>query len=327
MRDRLMSIFDHFIDVDEKSDKEITELARDLKIDIAIDLNGYTQYCRSQIFAYRAAPVQVNYLGYPGTMGAQYMDYIIVDRVLIPEEYQEYYLEKKVYLPNSYMVDDSTRIPSSKQFSRSDFNLPNDAIVFCCFNNSFKFTPARVSSFAKILLDTPHSVLWVSENNPSFKKNLAAEFLKLGIAADRIIFASRVDAMEDHLARYRLADLFLDTSPYNAHTTGLDSLKAGVPVITLAGKSFASRVGASLLTAIDLPELIVHSEEAFVKLASDLGKDAKALNLLKEKLRENYKKTPLFNSKLYCKHLEMAYREMHRLSIDDLPPTNIYINQ
>ena len=327
MRDRLISIFDHFIDVDEKTDQEITKLARDLKIDIAIDLNGHTQNYRTRIFAYRAAPIQVNYLGYPGTMGAQYMDYIIADRVVIPQEYQEYYLEKKVYLPHSYMVDDSTRIPSNKQFSRSDFNLPNDAIVFCCFNNSYKFTPERVSSFAKILLNTPKSVLWVTENNASFRKNIAAEFSKLGVTEDRIIFAGRVDPMEDHLARYRLADLFLDTSPYNAHTTGLDSLKAGVPVITLAGKSFASRVGASLLTAIDLPELIVHSEEAFVELASKLGNDHKALNVLKEKLIANYKKAPLFDSKLYCKHLEMAYQEMHRLSINNLPPANIDINQ
>lgn len=225
------------------------------------------------------------------------------------------------------MVDDSARIPSSKKFTRSEFNLPNDSLVFCCFNNSYKFTPTRVASFAKILLNVPYSVLWISENNSSFKNNLAIEFAKLGIADDRIIFASRVDAMEDHLARYRLADLFLDTSPYNAHTTGLDSLKAGVPVISLAGKSFASRVGASLLTAIELPELIVHSEEAFIELASSLGNDTKALNLLKEKLIANYKKAPLFDSKLYCKHLEMAYQEMYQLNLNDLPPNNIYINQ
>ena len=327
MRDRLIAGFDHFIEVDNKTDIEIATLARSLKIDIAIDLGGHTQDARTGIFAHRAAPIQVNYLGFAGTMGAEYMDYIVADEIVIPQEHKDFYLEKKVYLPNSYMVDDSTRLPSSKPFSRADFGLPEEGVIFCCFNNSYKFNPPRIASFAKILLSVPHSVLWVSENNASFKKNLLAEFAKLGVPASRIIFAGLVDALEDHLARYRLADLFLDTSPYNAHTTALDSLKAGVPIISLAGKSFASRVGASLLTAIGLPELIAQSEEAFVELASKLGQNPEALKMLKEKLIANYQIMPLFDSKLFCKHLEAAYQEMYRHYTNDLPPSDIYISK
>ena len=325
IRERLVAGFDHFIEVDDKTDIEIATLVRNLEIDIAVDLGGHTQDARTGIFSYRAAPIQVNFLGFAGTMGASYMDYIVADKVVIPPEHQQYYLEKKVYLPNSYMVDDSKRVPSNKQFSRSEFGLPENGAIFCCFNNSYKFNPPRVASFAKILTKTPNSVLWVSENNASFKKNLLAEFAKLGVPENRIVFAGRVNALEDHLARYRLADLFLDTSPYNAHTTALDSLKAGVPIITLAGKAFASRVGASLLTAIGLPELITNSEEEFVELASQLGQDAQKLKLLKDKLAANYLTMPLFNSKLFCKHLEAAYQEMHRHYINDLPPSDIYI--
>jgi predicted O-linked N-acetylglucosamine transferase (SPINDLY family) len=327
MRERLVSAFDHFIEVDNKSDKEVAELARSLQIDIAIDLGGHTQHARTGIFAYRAAPIQVNYLGFAGTMGADYFDYIVADQIVIPQEFQEFYLEKKVYLPNSYMVDDSQRIPSNKPFARADFGLPEGATVFCCFNNSYKFNPPRVASFAKILKQTPNSVMWITENNASFKINLLAEFEKLGIPENRIIFAGRVDAMADHLARYRLADLFLDTSPYNAHTTAMDSLKAGTPIMSLEGQSFASRVGASLLTTIGLPELIVHSENEFVELASKFGQDPQSLKLLKDKLSENLKNTPLFNTRLFCKHIEDAYQEMHRLHSHDLPPSDIYVSQ
>jgi predicted O-linked N-acetylglucosamine transferase (SPINDLY family) len=327
VRQRLVSAFDHFIEVDDKSDLEIAQLARNLEIDIAIDLGGHTQDSRTGVFALRAAPIQVNYLGFAGTMGAEYIDYLIADRVIIPEQYQAYYLEKKVYLPNSYMVDDSSRLPSNQSFQRSDFGLPESGVIFCCFNNSYKFNPPRIASFAKILAGTPNSVLWVSENNASFQKNLLAEFNKLGIPESRIIFAGRIEALADHLARYRVADLFLDTSPYNAHTTAVDSLKAGTPVISLAGKTYASRAGASLLTAIGLPELITSSEEEFIKLAIVLGNDPLALSSLKERLKANYQMMPLFNSKRFCSHLESAYQEMHRKDLNNLPPADIFISQ
>jgi predicted O-linked N-acetylglucosamine transferase (SPINDLY family) len=327
IKTRLINAFDHFIEVDEKSDKEVALLARELQIDIAVDLGGHTQHARTNIFAHRAAPIQVNYLGFAGTMGADYFDYIVADRIVIPAEFAEFYLEKKVYLPNSYMVDDSQRAPSSRQFSRSEFGLPEDGVIFCCFNNSYKFNPPRIASFAKILANTPNSVMWITENNTSFKTNLLAEFNKLGIAEQRIIFAGKIDSMADHLARYRLADIFLDTSPYNAHTTALDSLKAGVPIISVAGKGFASRVGASLLTTIGLPELIVHSEEEFIELASRIAQDPQALKLLKEKLSNNLKGTPLFNTKIFCGHLEAAYQEIYQKYMQDLPLADIYINQ
>ena len=326
-KDRLIAAFDHFIEVDDKTDQAVAELARSLKIDIAIDLGGHTQHARTTIFAHRAAPIQVNYLGFAGTMGASYMDYIVADKVVIPQEFQEFYREKKVYLPNSYMVDDSTRVPSNKALSRADFGLPENKVVFCCFNNSYKFNPPRIASFAKILTNVPNSAMWITENNASFKQNLLTELNKLGIDEHRIIFATKIDAMADHLARYRLADLFLDTSPYNAHTTALDSLKAGVPIITMAGKSFASRVGASLLSAIGLPELITYSEEEFIQLACTLGKDAQALKAVKSKLATNCLTMPLFNSQLYCKHLEAAYQEMYQRYINNLSPADIYINQ
>jgi predicted O-linked N-acetylglucosamine transferase (SPINDLY family) len=271
--------------------------------------------------------MQVNYLGFAGTMGASYIDYMIADQIVIPQEYKDFYLEKKVYLPNSYMVDDSKRVPANTVFRRSEFGLPEKGVVFCCFNNAYKFNPPRIASFAKILVSTPNSVLWVSENNSSFRQNLLAEFEKLEIPKGRIIFAGRVDVLEDHLARYRLADLFLDTNPYNAHTTALDSLKAGVPVISMAGKTFASRVGASLLTAIGLPELIAYSEEEFVNLACQLGGDPKALQLLKDRLVSNYQTMPLFNAQLFCGHLESAYQEMWRRHMNDLPASDIYIDQ
>ena len=325
MRKRLQSAFDHFIEVDNKTDVEIAALARELQIDIAIDLGGHTQNARTGIFAYRAAPIQVNYLGFAGTMGASYMDYIVVDKITIPDEQAKYYLERKVYLPNSYMVDDSNRAPSNALFKRADFGLPEDGMVFCCFNNSYKFNPTRITSFAQILSAVPGSVLWVTENNPSFRENLLAQFNRLGIADARIVFATRIDPMEDHLARYRLADLFLDTSPYNAHTTAMDSLKAGVPIISLAGKSFASRVGASLLTAVGLPELITHDEQSFVDLAIKLGENRGALQSIKEKLATNLQDTPLFDTQLFCKHLEMAYQEMYSHYLQELPPTDIYV--
>ncbi len=327
IKTRLINAFDHFIEVDEKSDKEVALLARELQIDIAVDLGGHTQHARTNIFAHRAAPVQINYLGFAGTMGADYFDYIVADKIVIPAEYAEFYLEKKVYLPNSYMVDDSKRIPSSKMPSRSEFGLPEGAIVFCCFNNSYKFNPPRIASFAKILANTPNSVMWITENNASFKQNLLTEFNKLGIPEYRIIFATKVDAMADHLARYGLADLFLDTSPYNAHTTAMDALKSRLPMISLAGRSFASRVGASLLTTIGLPELIVHSEEEFIELASRIAQDPQALKLLKEKLSNNLKSTPLFNTKIFCGHLEVAYQEIYQKYMQDLPLADIYINQ
>jgi len=325
VRENLKIAFDQFIDVENKSDPEICALSRDLEIDIAVDLNGFTSGHRTDIFAYRAAPIQVNYLGYPGTMGADFIDYIIADKIVIPQSSQIFYSEKIAYLPNSYMVDDSSRQASSKEFKRSDFDLPEHGVVFCCFNNSYKFNERILAGWANILSKVSNSVLWISENNELFRKNILREFAKLNINKDRIIFAGRLDSLEDHLARYRLADLFLDTQPFNAHTTAVDALKSGVPVLTLLGKTFAGRVAASLLNAIELPELITTTQEEYEALAIDLGNNPAKLRNLKERLKKNTSTTPLFNTQLFTKNIEAAYSKMYDRYQADLPPEHFYI--
>ena len=322
---RLRKGFDRFIDVDEMSDQEIAQFARELEIDIAIDLAGPTQYSRTGIFSYRAAPIQVNWLGYPGTIGADFIDYIVADKIIIPEPHQQFYAEKIVYLPNTYMVDDSKRTASTRVFTREEFGLPKNAFVFCCFNNDYKFNPQVLDSWSRILLTAKNSVIWISENNEYFRSNIVAEFESRGIDHDRIIFAQRVEMMADHLSRYALADLFLDTHPYNAHTTALDSLKAGVPVLTLMGQSFASRVAASLLNAIGLPELITNTQEEYEALAIDLAMNPQKLTDIKLKLAKNRLTAPLFDTPLFTKNLEAAYIEMNRRYHADLELDHIAI--
>ena len=307
---RLRKGFDRFIDVDNLSDLKIAQLARELQIDIAIDLAGPTQHSRTGIFSYRAAPIQVNWLGYPGTSGADFIDYIIADKTIIPEQSQQFYVEKVVTLPDTYMVDDSKRISSSRVFTRNECGLPENTFVFCCFNNDYKFNPKILNAWSRILLEVEKSVFWISENNQRFKVNLITEFERRGVDASRIIFAQRVELMADHLARYALADIFLDTHPYNAHTTAVDALKVGVPVLTLMGQSFASRVAGSLLNAIDLPELIANTQEEYEALAIELAKHPQKLADIKLKLFNNRLTTPLFNTPLFTKNLESAYIAM-----------------
>ncbi|MBT8520586.1 tetratricopeptide repeat protein [Polynucleobacter paneuropaeus] len=325
MNARLRNSFDHFLDVEDISDKEIAQMARDLQIDIAVDLAGHTQHARTGIFAYRAAPIQVNWLGYPGTMGADYMDYIIADKTLIPPQAEQFYSEKVVYLPDSYMVDDSKRIPSSRLFSRQEFGLPENTFIFCCFNNDYKFNAKVLDSWSRILLAVEDSILWISENNQPFKANITAEFEQRGINPSRIIFAQRVDSMADHLARYSLAGLFLDTYPYNAHTTTIDALKAGVPVLTLIGQSFPSRVAASLLNAIGLPELVTTTQKEYETLAIQLASDPSRLLAIKNKLADNRLSAPLFDTPLFAKNLEAAYLKMYERYQTDLEPEHLVI--
>ena len=311
IRTRLKPLFDHFIEVDEKSSLELAQLSRDLEIDIAVDLGGHTENAPTGAMSYRAAPIQINYLGYPGTMGAEYMDYIIADHTLIPPESQQFYTEKVIYLPDTYIVDDSKRVASSRIFTRAECGLPQNQIIFCCFNNSYKFNPTMLKSWASILMQVPNSVFWVSQNNPFFRENLLKEFEVLGIASERIIFANKLESMADHLARLSLADLFLDTAPYNAHTTALDSLKAGVPIITYLGQAFAGRVGASVLNAIELPELITHSLEGYEQLAVALAQDPERLQQLKTRLAHNKNTTALFDTPRFVRNLEDAYRRVY----------------
>ena len=323
-RARIKNTFDHFYEVENKTDQEIAQLARDLEIDIAIDLGGYTQFARTGIFAYRAAPIQVNYLGYPGTMGASYMDYIVADPTVIPESSQKFFSEKVVYLPDTYQPNDRKRQVATKVFSKSELGLPDQGFIFCCFNNNFKINPDVLDSWARILSQVPGSVLWLLGDNPSAKNNLMAELEKRDIASDRLIFAGRLQTSE-HLARHAAADLFLDTWPYNAHTTASDALWAGLPVLTRMGQTFASRVAASLLNAIDLPELITSTSEEYEALAVKLATQPEKLQEFKERLKLNRLTKPLFNTELYTKHLETAYLKMYERYQADLAPGHIFV--
>ena len=323
---RLRKGFDRFIDVDNMSDLKIAQLARELEVDIAIDLAGPTQYSRTGIFSYRAAPIQLNWLGYPGTFGADFIDYIMADKTIIPEQYQQFYTEKVVTLPDTYMVDDSKRVSSSRVFTREECGLQENAFVFCCFNNDYKFIPKVLDGWSRILLAAKNSVLWISENNERFRDNITIEFDKRGISSNRIIFAQRVALIADHLSRYAVADLFLDTYPYNAHTSALDSLKAGIPVLTLKGQSFSSRVAASLLNAIGLPELIMSTQEEYEALAIDFALNPNKLIDIKNKLANNRLTAPLFDTPLFTKNIEAAYTQIYERHHADLEPDHIVIS-
>jgi len=321
---RLKNGFDQFINVDSMSDLEIAQLTRELGVDIAIDLAGLTQYSRTGIFSYRAAPIQVNYLGYCGTLGADYIDYIIADKTLIPPDSQSFYLEKAVYLPNSYQVNDRKRLISDRQFTRQELGLPENSFVYCCFNNNYKILPATFYGWMRILKAVEGSVLWLFQDNPWVVDNLKSEALNHGVEANRLVFAERMP-LSEHLARHRLADLFLDTFPCNAGTTASDALWAGLPVLSLMGRSFVSRMAASILNAIRLPELITNTQEEYEALAIDLATNPEKLAAIKLKLANNRLTTPLFDTPLFVKHLEAAYTQMMDRYWNDNPPENIYI--
>ena len=324
MRQRLERSFDQLIEIGAKSDIEVAKLSRNLNIEIAVDLTGFTQDARTGIFAYRAAPIQISYLGYPGTMGSDYIDYIIADKTLIPSQSQESYSEKVVYLPNSYQVNDRKRVISERQFTREELGLPEKGFVFCCFNNNYKILPTTFVSWTRILGAVEGSVLWLFQDNSWAAENLKKEAEKRGIAAYRLVFAERLP-LSEHLARHRQADLFLDTFPYNAHTTASDALWAGLPVLTLEGRSFASRVAASLLNAIGLPELITKTQEEYESLAIELAKNPQRLTDIKLMLKNNRLTTPLFDTPLFAKNLEAAYVKMYGRYQADLEPDHITI--
>ena len=326
MRKRVSAAFDRFIDVRNVSDRDIALLSRELGIDIAVDLKGFTQDERADIFAYRAAPLQVNYLGYPGTMGAEYIDYLIADSTLIPESSRQHYSEKIAYLPNSYQANDRKRAIANTAASREESGLPATGFVFCCFNNSYKINPATFDGWMRILRQVPASVLWLFEANPSQARNLRREAEARGIDAARLIFAKHTPPPE-HLARIRLAGLFLDTLPYNAHTTASDALWAGLPVLTYTGETFVSRVAASLLKAIELPELITTTQQQYEALAVELASDPERLGQIKQKLEKNRLTTPLFDTELFTRHIEAAYTQMYERYQAGLPPEDFHVGQ
>jgi predicted O-linked N-acetylglucosamine transferase (SPINDLY family) len=325
LKSRLEPAFDKFIDVNSYTDTDVAQLARNMEIDIAIDRNGFTTYCRPNIFASRPAPLQISYKAYPGTMGTDYIDYLIADPIVVPADQRRNYSEKIAYLPNSYQVYDTKRRISDKAFTRAEMGLPREGFVFCCFNNNYKITPGVFDCWMGILKQIDGSVLWLLEDNAKATSNLqkAAEIRAVDPA--RIIFAKRMP-LPDHLARHRLADLFLDTLPYNAHTTASDALWAGTPVLTRIGETFAGRVAASLLNAIGLPELITTTPQAYETLAIELASNPEKLAAIKHKLADNRLTTPLFDTQLFTKHIEGAYTAMYERYQAGLAPDHIIVS-
>jgi len=306
MRQRLVKAFDRFEDVRGLGDLEIAQRITSQQIDIAVDLNGHTHEARPGIFSHRPAPVQVNYLVYPGTTGAAYMDYVLADRVVLPLDQQSFFSEKIVQLPDCYQANDTARIVPPAP-SRTEAGLPETGFVFCCFNNSWKIAAPVFDIWMRLLQQVPDSILWLLESPAT--GNLRAQAQARGVAADRLVFAPRLSP-DQHLARHQLADLFLDTLPYNAHTTCSDALWAGVPVITCYGAAFHGRVAASLLKAIDLPELVTTRAQDYEALALELAQNPALLKTTRDKLQRNRATTPLYDSERFRKNIEAAYETM-----------------
>lgn len=312
-RERISQSLEVFIDARTMDRDVLVERIRAAEIDILIDLNGHTIGRRTDIFAVRPAPIQVNYLGYPGTMGADYIDYIIADRHLIPDAGRDAYSEKIVYLPDSYQPNDNKRAIAAHPSQRKDHGLPDDGFVFCSFNNTFKITPDIFDVWMRLLQAVPGSVLWLFSEHQATTDNLKREAERRNVSANRLVFADR-QPLDRHLARHRLADLFLDTRYYNAHTTASDALWAGLPVLTCEGETFAARVASSLLHAVGLPELVTHSLDEYESLALQLASDPARLAAIKSRLANNLPAAPLFDTVRYTRHLEAAYRRMWEIS-------------
>lgn len=324
IRRRVAAAFECFIDVHAESDQDIAELMRRHEIDIAVDLMGFTKDNRHGVLARRPAPIQVNYLGYPGTTGAPFIDYIIADATVIPEQHDAGYAERVVRLPGSYQVNDSKRPIAAASPLRRDCGLPDDGFVFCCFNNTQKLNPDMFDVWMRVLQAVDNSVLWLLEGTPTASANLRAAAERRGVAARRLIFAANA-GLPEHLARQRLADLFLDTLPCNAHTTASDALWAGLPVLTQTGTSFAGRVAASLLRAGGLPELITATPQDYERRAIELAKDPDGLAAIRRKLAANRATTALFDTALFARRIEAAYAAMHRRHQAGLAPATITV--
>jgi predicted O-linked N-acetylglucosamine transferase (SPINDLY family) len=323
MRKRMERAFDRFIDVRGKSDLDIVHLARTMELDIAVDLGGFTEGCRPNLFALRAAPLQVSYLGYLATLGAPYMDYLIANTTIIPPEHQSHYAEKIIYL-RTYQANDSKRVISDKRFSREELGLPRTGFVFCCFNANYKIVPETFNCWMRILKQVEDSVLFLFANNATAQRNLRKEAVENGVAADRLVFGKRLSVPE-YLARYRTADLFLDTLPYNAGTTASDALWAGLPVLTCMGESFAARVAASLLNDAGLHELVTSTQEQYETTAIALASDPGRLAEFKGRLQRNRLEMPLFDTEGFVRHLENAYTQIYERYHADLSPDHIYV--
>ena len=324
-RRRIRAACDRFVDGLGMQDDEIARAARESGLHIAIDLNGYTAFSRPGIFAAGAAPIQVNYLGYPATMGSPCHHYIIGDKFVTPPEHYEGFSERIVTMPDAYLVtnDIKGQVPA-RLSARADLGIPERAFVFCCFNATFKITPDAFASWMRILSAVDGSILWLSDPGPTGMRNMRREAKARGIAPERLVFAARTIGL-DYLARYRVADIFLDTFHYNAHATASEALMVGLPVVTRLGAAFAGRVAASLLNAIGLPELVARDTSAYERLAITLAKDLAALSAVKEKLARHAASYPLFDSKRYARNLETAFNAMWARYEQGLPPDHITV--
>ncbi|TAL01800.1 MAG: tetratricopeptide repeat protein [Rhodospirillaceae bacterium] len=324
MRPRLVAAFDRFIDVRGLSDTEAARTLRDLEIDIAVDLKGYTAGHRAAILSHRPAPVQVSYLGYPGTMGVGFIDYIVVDRFVVPAVEQPFYDEKLVHLPGCYQVNDSRRA-MGKIPTRTECGLPEKGFVFCSFNNTYKITPQIFDVWMRLLRAVPRSVLWLMGDNIWTPENLRREARARGVDPRSLVFADRI-GVAAHLARHACADLFLDTNPCAAHTTASEALWAGLPLVTLAGRSFVSRVAGSLLQALGLPELVTTDIAAYEQLALYLATSSERLADLRRRLGEARDRSPVFDTEQFCRHLEAAYLRMWERHQQGLAPASFAVD-
>jgi predicted O-linked N-acetylglucosamine transferase (SPINDLY family) len=325
MQDRIRNGFEKFIDVGNDGDRQAANLIRELEVDIAIDLMGFTQHHRLGILAFRPAPIQVNYLGYPATMGADYIDYIIADRYVVPARQRPDYSEHIVYLPDTFQANDTKRLLPTHIPGRAAFGLPEHSFVFCSFNNPAKITPAVFDIWMRLLRQIENSVLWILADSVALEHSFRREAQARGIAPDRLVLAPRV-AYDDYLARYCLADLFLDTLPLNGGTTVSDALWAGLPVVTCSGDAFAARMAGSLLHAIGLPELATSSLADYESLAQKLATDPASLAGIRAKLSRNRATYPLFNTDRFRRHFEAAFTMMHERYQRGEPPADILVN-
>jgi predicted O-linked N-acetylglucosamine transferase (SPINDLY family) len=325
MRARLLRAFDRFVDVRHMTNEQAARQLADLGIDIAIDLKGHTEDSRMAMLAWRPAPVQATYIGYPATVGAAYVDYVLADRIVIPPEHQRFYTEKVVHLPGSYQVNDDQLMIDSRAPSRADVGLPADAFVFCAFNNAYKLRPDVFDVWMRLLAAVPGSVLWLQQNNAAMERRLRGYANARGVDPGRLVFAPKAP-LGEHLARHRCADLFLDTLPCNAHTTASDALRMGLPIVTCLGSTFAGRVAASLLHAAGLPELVTHTLEDYETLALKLARDPQMLAGLRARLEGNKATHPLFDSARTCRAIEAAYQAMWERHLRGEPPAAFAIS-
>jgi predicted O-linked N-acetylglucosamine transferase (SPINDLY family) len=325
LRGRINKAFNTIVDISRLDDLHVATMIKQKQIDILVNLNGYFGEHRTRVFGYKPSPIQASYLGFSATMGTDYIDYIIADRYVIPPEHRTFYTERVVYLPHTFQVNDSKRQVAIRTPARAESMLPDIGFVFCCFNNNFKITPDVFDCWLRILRRVDGSVMWLSEHNAKAAGNLRKEAEIRGVDPERLVFAKRTPSLPDHLARHRLADLFLDTIPFNAGATASDALWAGLPLLTCSGETYTARMAGSLLNAIGLPELITTTLDAYEQMAVDLATHPEKLAAIRHKLAENRLIMPLFDTQLFTNHIEAAYSAMYERYQAGLPPDDIVV--